>query len=261
MPAHQAQIARVLLLSMIVGVLALGCGSSSGSGAPTSAASLVAPGATPAPTPTPSLSPTPTIAPTPTPSPEPSDTVIGEVGRLVVPDQSYAITRPKGWKRIRLDPQSLSDVATLFPVDSDFGRILSSDLFQVAALGMKVMAFDASTHVGLGAYPANLSVLAQPDMVFNLKQLKSVEAAQLGAITGISKVVASDRKLPAGDAVRFTYQVTAPTAAGGELAFRGVQYILVGDRLTYIVSFSCAKLDSLCVDRAEKVMRTLELLP
>ena len=98
-------------------------------------------------------------------------------------------------------------------------------------------------------------------MPFNLKQLKSVEAAQLGAISGISKVVASDRKLPAGRPPRFTYQVTAPTAAGGELAFRGVQYILVGDRFTYIVSFSCAKLDSLCVDRAEKVMRTLELLP
>ena len=261
MPAHQAQVARVLLLSMIVGVLALGCGSSSGSAAPTSAATLVAAGATPAPTPTPSPSPKPTIAPTPTPSPEPSDTVIGETGRLVVADQSYAITLPKGWKRIRLDPKSLGAMSSLFPADSDFGRILSSNLVQVAALGMKVMAFDASTHAGLGAYPANLSVLAQPDMAFNLKQLKAVEAAQLGTISGISKVVASDRKLPAGPAARFTYQVTAPIAAGGELAFRGVQYILVGDKFTYIVSFSCAKLDSLCVDRAEKVMRTLELLP
>lgn len=230
MPAHQAQIARVLLLSMIVGVLALGCGSSAASG---SAAATVST-ATATPTPTPSPSPTPTIAPTPTPSPEPSDTVIGETGRLVVPDQSYAITLPKGWKRIRLDPKSLGDIASLFPADSDFSRILSSDLVQVAAVGMKVMAFDASSHAGLGAYPANLSVLAQPDMVFDLKQLKALEATQLGAISGISKVVASDRKLPAGDGARFTYQVTVPTAAGGELAFRGVQYIVVGDRFTYI---------------------------
>jgi hypothetical protein len=256
MPTRQAQIARVMLLLVIVGGLALGCGSSSGSAAP--AAVVTAAATTPPPTPSPS--PTPTIAPTPTPSPEPSDTVIGETGRLVVPDQSYAITLPNGWKRIRLDPKSLGDIASLFPADSDFGRILSSNLVQVAALGMKVLAFDASSHTGL-AYPANVSVLAQPDMAFNLKQLKAVEAAQLGAINGISKVVASDRKLPAGPAARFTYQVTAPTAAGVELAFRGVQYILVGDRFTYIVSFSCGKLDSLCVDRAEKVMRTLELLP
>ena len=259
MHARQAHLAGVLLLSMIVGALALGCGASSASGPPASAAT-VAPAAG-SPTPTPSPSPTPTIAPTPTPSPEPSDTVIGETGRLVVPDQSYAITLPKGWKRIRLDAGSLGDIASVFPADSDFGRILSSDLVQVAALGLKVMAFDASTHAGISAYPANLSVMAQPGMVFTLKQLKSVEAAQLGAIGGISKVVASDRKLPAGAAARFTYQVSAPTSSGAALEFRGVQYLLVSDRFTYIVTFSCAKLDSLCVDRAEKVMRTLELLP
>jgi hypothetical protein len=233
------------------------CGGSTGA-LPSAAAAVAtaSPTATATPTPTPS----PTASPSPTPSPAPSDTVIGETGRIIVPDQSFAITLPKGWKRLKLDPVALTEIAKVFPADSDMAELLSSQMVQIVAAGIELWAIDVSAHAGLSGAPSNMTAIGQALSPYSLKQLKVIAVAQLSGIDGISKVKATDVKLPAGPAVRLSYEAKLATTFG-VVEIRAFQYYLVDPKFSYILTFSCAKLDSLCADRAARSMKTFEILP
>jgi hypothetical protein len=94
-----------------------------------------------------------------------------------------------------------------------------------------------------------------------LSRIKALAVAELEAVGGISKVKAIDVKLPAGPAVRVSYQASLDTTVGLTLELQGIQYYVEAADNAYIITFSCAKADSLCGDRAAKAMKTFEFLP
>lgn len=241
-------------------IVVAACGGSTGA-VPSAAAALASSSPTTAATTTPSPTPSPTPPLSPTASPAPSDTVIGETGRITVPDQSFAITLPKGWQRLKLDPAALAEIAKVFPADSDMAKLLSDQMIQIVAAGIQLWAIDVSAHAGLSGAPSNMTAMGQANSPYNLKQLKAIAVAQLAGIDGISKVKATDVKLPAGPAVRLSYEAKLGTTLGVTVEIRAFQYYVVEPKLSYILTFSCAKLDSLCADRADKSMKTFEILP
>ena len=249
---------RTWAIVLATAIVVAACGSSTPA-APSGRAAVAtaSPTATPSPTPTPS----PASSPSPTASPTPSDTVIGETGRITVPDQSFAITLPKGWKRLKLDPASLAEIAKVLPADSDMAKLLSSQMVRIVAAGIQLWAIDVSSHAGLGNAPSNMTAIGQANSPYSLKQLKTIAVAQLSGIEGISKVKATDVKLPAGPAVRISYEAKLGTSLGGTVEIEAFQYYVVEPKLSYILTFSCAKLDSLCGDRAAKAMKTFAILP
>ena len=238
-------------------IVVAACGGSTGVAPSVPAFARASPSAAATPSPTP----TPSPAPTPTASPERPDTVIGETGRITVPDQSFAITLPKGWRRLKVDPASLAEIAKVFPADSEFAKLLSNQMVQIMAAGIQLWAIDVSPHAGLGGAPSNLTVVGQANSPFTLKQLKTMGLTQISRVDGISKVKATDIKLPVGQAVMLSYELKLPTTVGMTLELRGFQYYVVGSTFGYVLTFSCAKLDSLCADRVGKSMKTFEILP
>jgi hypothetical protein len=245
--------AIVLGAAIVVGA----CGGSKTT-VPSAAAAM--PTASPIASPSPTPTPRPTPSPLPTVSLAPSDTVIGETGRITVPDQSFAITLPPGWKRLKLDPASLAEIAKVLPADSDMAKLLSSQMVQMVAAGIQLWAIDVSSRPGVASAPANMTAIGQANSPYSLKQIKAIAVAQLSGIEGISKVKATDVKLPAGQAVQLSYEAKLGTNVGVTVEIRAFQYYFVDPNLSYILTFSCAKLDSLCGDRAARAMKTFAIV-
>lgn len=217
---------------------------------------------TPRPTSTPRPTPTPTPRPTPTATPTSTrDPIVGQTGHVVVPQQGFAMTMPKGFTRLTLNAAALDQMAGLFTSNSDMGRVMSAQMTQLLAAGVKLWAIDASVKAGAGTMPASLNVIVQPARSVALSKIKALAVAELEAVGGISKVKATDVKLPAGPSVRVSYQATFDTTIGLTLQVQGIQYYLEAADNAYIVTFSCAKADSLCSDRAAKAMKSFEILP
>jgi glucose/arabinose dehydrogenase len=248
---------RTWTLVLAAAIAVAACGGST-TAVPSPAAALAS--ASPTAAPTPSPTPTPRPTPTPTAIPAPSDTVIGESGRITVPDQSFEVTLPKGWKRVKLDPASLAAIAKVFDADSDMARLLSSQMVQIVAAGIQLWAIDVSAHAGLSGAPSNLTAMGQPNSPYSLKELKAIAVAQLSGIHGISNVKTTDVKLPAGPAIRLSYEAKLNTTVGS-VEIRAIQYYIVDPKFTYLLTFSCAKLDALCGDRAATAMKTFRILP
>jgi hypothetical protein len=219
------------------------------------------PTATPRPAAPPTPRPTPTVRPTSTATPKPADTVIGETGRIVVPDQNFAITLPRGYKRIKLDATTLTQISDVFRPDSDMGRIMSSQMTQLLAAGVKLWAIDVSTKASVKNVPGNINVIVVPATAFDVSLIKGLAVSQLRSIKGISKVKATDVKLPVGPAVRVSYRASFETTMGITLAMQGVQYYLNASDQTFVLTFSCGALDSHCGDRADKSVKSFEALP
>ena len=263
MNQRSIRLGRPLAAILATMVVLAGCAGAAGPGVGASPVDLTAVSPTATPTMRPTSTPRPTPTPTPRPSPTPSptkDPVVGQTGRVVVPEQSFAMTMPKGFTRLTLDAAALDQMAGLFKTDSDMGKIMSAQMTQLLAAGVKLWAIDATRAGGL-TMPASLNVIVQPARSVDLSRIKALAVAELQAVGGISKVKATDLKLPAGPAIRVSYEASIDTTVGVTLQLQGIQYYVEGAGNAYIVTFSCAKADSLCGDRAAKSMKSFELLP
>ncbi len=243
-------------LSGIALVVAACGGSAAPASAPSSAPSSVAASpavvASAAPTPSPSDSPTASAA-VPTPA-----AAFGQTGRIVVADQGFAITLPDGWTRIPLDPAQIAVFARQFPPNSAIAQLLTSQAGQAAATGIKLWAFDLTPRSATQNFSANLNVIVQPAPVgLSASTLKAIAVGQLEFVHGIVNVAATVVQLPAGEAVRLTYQLDQTLTSGGKIQVAGTQYYLVGPKYLYIATFSCAGANATaCRSGADRSIRT-----
>jgi hypothetical protein len=253
-------------------MLAAACGGTSPAATtPPSPAGQATLSAAPTPTVAPSPTPSPTSTPTPSPtaaasegssSPPPASTPGGslaETGRIVDTANGFAITLPEGWRRIPLGV-SAADLARFFPPGSEMGQLIGGQVGQAAILGIKLWAFDFRPKSIVAGYAPNLSVIVQPATAgFSLATVKELILAQLKSITGVTHVEAAAVVLPAGDAVRTTYELQLTTAAGAVVDSVGIQFYVLGPKHVFVATFSCPQSAAAsCSITADETIHTLQ---
>lgn len=245
--------ARRIAPVALIAVTIAGCGASSvASPSPSSTAVAAAtattaptpsPTATLTPTPSPTPSPTPIATPTPTPTPTPSPTAsavaAGQIGRIEMADEGFAITLASGWKTLSLDALDIEAMSKLFPKGSQMQTLLSGQIGQMVAAGVKFWAADLRPQTLTTGFLSNLNVIVAPDAGMDVDAMGTVTAAQIQSMSGVVGTVAkSSVKLPAGNAALITYRLTATTATGAKLDVAGSQYILAAGGRAYVFTFS-----------------------
>ncbi len=216
-------IARGALLA-ITTVFVLGCGGTTASSSPSSAAP------TSAPTPTASAAPSPsaTAAAVATPAASQATT-----GRIELPDKGFAVTLPDGWQSFPVDPVALQKMADALGTKTGIGESLQRaiDAGQTAALSF--WAFDMGD-----AAPGsrNVTVITQPAANIPMSLVESALKGQISAIGGVGKIDSQTVTLPAGEALRLTYTLTVPTAAGKDIQTSQAMYWIQGDKRTIIIT-------------------------
>ena len=153
-------------------------------------------------------------------------------GRIELPDKGFAVTLPDGWQSFPVDPVALQKMADAVGTKSAIGQSLQRaiDTGQTAALSF--WAFDMGD-----AAPGsrNVTVLTQPAANIPLSLVESAVKGQIAAIGG-SDIVTETVTLPAGEALRLTYTLTVPTAAGDEVKTSQALYWIQTDKRTIVVT-------------------------
>ncbi len=153
-------------------------------------------------------------------------------GRIELPDKGFAVTLPDGWQSFPVDPAALQKMADAVGTKSGIGQSLQRaiDTGQTAALSF--WAFDMSD-----ATPGsrNVTVLTQPAANIPLSLVESAVKGQISAIGG-SDIVTETVTLPAGEALRLTYTLTVPNAAGDQIQTSQALYWIQTDKRTIVVT-------------------------
>lgn len=223
---------RLAAAGPILALIVAACG-----GGSTPSPSTAAPSA-PA---SPSASPSPTPAPSPSPSPSPaaSSGAGGTTGTVEIPGKGFRITLPEGWQAIELDQDSIDAITELFPEDSDIGELLKSQAGNLALAGVELFAVDPRPDSLVNGTAPNLNVIVQPKPEgLSVELLGTVAQQQLEAIDAFSGIEVETVTLPAGPAVKATYQAEQALAGGGAVKAVGRQYYLASDDWLYIVTMT-----------------------
>jgi hypothetical protein len=243
------QFARRLAPTALGVVLIAGCGAStvtapppsSAAAAPATTAATEAPTPSPSPTPSPTPMPTATATPSPTPTPSPSASAVaaGLTGRVVVADQGFAVTLAPGWKSLSLDALDLAAMSKLFPKGSQMQTLLSGQIGQMVAAGVKFWAGDLRPKALTAGFLSNLNVIVVSDPGMGVEALGTVTASQIQSMAGVVGTVANSVvELPAGSAAKISYRLTMTIATGKKLDVAGNQYIFASGGHAYVFTFS-----------------------
>jgi hypothetical protein len=215
-------IARSALLA-ITTAFVLGCGGTTASPSPS-------PSATPTPTPTVVASAAPSASASAAATPAASQPT---TGRIELPDKGFAVTLPDGWQSFPVDPVALQKMADALGTKTGIGQSLQRaiDTGQTAALSF--WAFDMAD-----AAPGsrNVTVLTQPAANIPLSLVESAVKGQIAAIGGVGEIESKTVTLPAGEALRLTYTLTVPNAAGDEIKTSQALYWIQTDKRTIVIT-------------------------
>ena len=218
----RSNIARSALLA-ITTAFVLGCGGTTGSPSPAATASAT-------PTPAASTAPSPSASASAAATPAASQAT---TGRIEVPDKGFAITLPDGWQSFPVDPVALQKLADTMGTGSGVGAAFQRaiDTGQIAALTF--WAFDMREGT---QGTRNVTLLSQPASNIPLSLVESAVKGQIAAIDGVGEISSETVTLPAGEALRLTYSVTATNAAGKPIETTQVLYWIETDKHTFVVT-------------------------
>ena len=208
-------IARAALLTIST-VVVLACGGTTASPSPS------------APTPTETAS-AAASAPAAAATPAASQAT---TGRIELPDKGFAVTLPDGWQSFPVDPAALQKMADAVGTKSGIGQSLQRAIDSGQTAALSFWAFDMSD-----ATPGsrNVTVLTQPAANIPLSLVESAVKGQISAIGG-SDIVTETVTLPAGEALRLTYTLTVPNAAGDQIQTSQALYWIQTDKRTIVVT-------------------------
>jgi hypothetical protein len=153
-------------------------------------------------------------------------------GYHLVEGDGVSIGVPEGWEGISPEDAALSEeeFAQAFPDLSD--EMLERGAAAVNQ-GSVLVAFDVES----GSLD-NVNIIEIPTRIelSSMEQQAETELAALGAeVDSIEEA-----PVPAGDALRAEYTVDVALPDGGSVATHGVQYYVVTEDRTYVVTFSSA---------------------
>ena len=231
------------------------CGASTASTAPTdTAAAQTAP---PTVEPVPSEAPVASVAPA---SAEPGPS-LATSGRIVDTASGFALTLPDGWRRIDLagdDVDRFMD-AGLDAMSPEAADALRNQVRTMAASGIKLFAIDQN-----GITPefvTNANVLVLPTGGVSLDLIEPTVVSQLEAtLTDINGDVETERvTLPAGEALKISYELGLSPAGGSDVNVAIHQYLVVGDTNGVYLTVSGVPGEDL-ESTALEIAQTLELV-
>jgi hypothetical protein len=153
-------------------------------------------------------------------------------GRIELPDKGFAVTLPDGWQSFPVDPAALQKMADAVGTKSGIGQSLQRAIDSGQTAALSFWAFDMSD-----ATPGsrNVTVLTQPAANIPLSLVESAVKGQISAIGG-SDIVTETVTLPAGEALRLTYTLTVPNAAGDQVQTSQALYWIQTDKRTIVVT-------------------------
>jgi len=245
----RSSLARPWAMILVFAFVLAACGGGSASTAPGTTAPTTAPPTSPPPTPVATSSASPAAS-------------LAETGRIDIPDQGFSITLADGWTRIPMDPATLDAFVKQLPPDSDMAKIMTGQAGQLAAAGIKLWAMDLRPDAIAAGFASNLNVIVQPGTGMDLQVLKAMAKGQLDNISSISNTAMSDVTLPAGDAVKATYDLHQALTNGSTIDVAGTQYYVAGPTNLYILSFSCGGSQvTACQSDTETMIKSLTLTP
>ena len=210
-------------------VLLAACGGTTPSGASPAASQAAATAA-----PTEAASPSPTTAPTEAPSASPSEAPsasatagasLATTGRIEVADAGFAITLPDGWTRVDLNAQDMDAILQQFSaLDPETAQVYAQQIQGLLAAGLRVFAFSPD-------FSANVNVLTIPGMGVSLDLIEQLNLTQVEQFA--QGDVTSERvDLPAGEAIRFSYDVD--NGSGSTVSLD--QYLLLAGNQQLVVT-------------------------
>ena len=183
-------------------------------------------------------------------------------GRIEVADRGFALTLPDGWESFPVDPAALEAIVDDLPPDSEMRTLLEGQMGSAALAAIAFWAFDVRPERAEAGQLRNMNVIAQPPSTLTLSLVESAIKTQLGAVEGIGAIDSEIVTLPAGEALRFDYELAVPDGAGGTKAVATTQYYIPLPKSTLIVSFSSdAAAAAEAASEFEAVIGSLEALP
>jgi hypothetical protein len=199
---------------------------------------------------------TATKAPTGTPAPNPK----AVTGRIAVTESGFAITLPKNWRRIPLDGTEFAEFAADLPANSQWAKIFETQAGQAILHGIKFWAADMGPTAIAEGFPSNVTALVQDGAVHaSIKAFGTVVVAQMQSLEGVSHVKQTVVTLPAGEALRVTYDLTMQVQ-GNNIDVTGLEFVILGADKVYAITFTCSPDNTSCTKTADTTMRTFAYL-
>lgn len=190
---------------------------------------------TPSPTPRPTPTPTPRPTPSPTPSPTPAPTAT-----TFVSTDGYTITLPPQWAALAVDPEDVGPLLDLLGTQQPEVADLVRTYLDLSGARISMITLDNDPeHAGPGI-PPNANILVQSSLGLPLDFVAAGVAEVIGRLPGVTTDVTRERvSLPAGDAIRMTFEVSTEGGTGPTGAL--VSYLIVRDGDAYVVTFVTLK--------------------
>jgi hypothetical protein len=160
---------------------------------------------------------------------------------FTVKANQFVITLPKGWEALDLDSETLSAALDTVTQDNpEFGSVLTGQMQQLVAQGIKFYAVDLSGKPVRGELPTTMNVLIQklPGKL-PMKSLVNLTAQQLETIFSLNDPVEQAvLKMPVGEVGFLRYAIPLKMPTGKTVNVTATQYLVQGKAGLYIVSFS-----------------------
>jgi hypothetical protein len=196
-----------------------------------------------------SVEPPPSVAASPSSSPTGSPAAsAATTGRIVIPDQGFAVTLPDGWTRIDLAAKDIDALIEAAGAQNpDLAGMYTQQIRAMAAQGLVLFAFGPNMATG-----TNINILSTPSMGLSLDFLEQADLAQLGALA--DGEISSERVLlPAGEAIHLRYALSAGSGAPSPTI---EQYFLLNGDKQFVVSMTNASEADVA-----SIARSIELQP
>lgn len=193
----------------------------------------------------PSIEPSPSTSASTAASPAAS---VATTGRVVIPEQRFAVTLPDGWTRIDLGADDIDALIQAAGAQNpELAGIYTQQIRAMAAQGLVLFAFGPDPGDG-----TNVNILSTPSMGLSLDFLEQANLAELEALADGD--IASERvQLPAGEAIHLRYAMSAGTAVSAPTI---EQYFLLNGDKQLVVSMTNASDDDVAA-----IVRSIELAP
>jgi hypothetical protein len=261
MPNRTAARRQLPWLIAIVAVLTVACGSAAPAQpspspvTPSAAVPTYAPIGQPAP-----ATPRPSVLFTPAPSAPAPVADLPRHGRIELAAYGFAVTLPANWYRIDLTQDDLASFlqAGTKAVDPSASTQLANEVAALAASHISLFALrfpDAKAGTG-----TNLNILALPTLGLDLDALEKLNLAQLASLLGKGTKIAHQRiTLPAGPALRLSYQLSSP--AQPKVHLGTLQTLIVAGGQQYILTCSAPGSVTKIAPECDGMAKSLEILP
>jgi hypothetical protein len=197
---------------------------------------------------------TPTPAPTPT-SPE----ITPAPGMLPTPDEplnlaqnwreyrqsedGFAVSLPPSWHKFDVNAETLSVALPALGVQNPaLIALISREAGQRSRSGSEIhfFAFDLTSDAAGTGFMTNLNILHQPlTLSMGLSEFGAVNVRELEQVAQLARPVLQEQAiLPAGRALRLSYQLVVDLGDNQRLDLSLVQYLLVRGREGYVITFA-----------------------